>query len=101
MRIIALPCSEPARDDQEVVAPLHDIERLRKYRDRTIEYLPDEFATLRRACRRTGHECPVDGVGPFPDWQTGERGWSEFEHACPAPRPAVASSVSPAGGLLS
>jgi O-antigen ligase len=56
-----------------------NVEALRKYRDLAIENLPNEIATLKRAIRRTGDDCLVDGVAIFCEWQTDEQEWNEFQ----------------------
>jgi hypothetical protein len=56
-----------------------NVEALRRYRDLAIENLPNEIATLKRALRRTGEECLVDGVALFCEWQTDEQEWNQFQ----------------------
>ena len=72
-----------------------NVKPLRKYRDLAIENLPNEIATVKRAIRRTGQDCLVDGVAIFCEWQTGEQEWNEFHDLWAASRADVTSPASP------
>jgi len=72
-----------------------NVEALRKYRDLAIENLPNEIATLKRAIRRVGEDCPVDGVAIFCEWQTDEPEWNEFQDLWVAARADTASVATP------
>ena len=72
-----------------------NVEALRKYRDLAIENLPNEAATLKRAIRRIGEDCLVDGVAIFCEWQTDEQEWNEFQDLWVAARADAASPATP------